>query len=147
MALAKRFDHVGITVQDIRAVMPFFLTLGLEPDGDPRVMEGSWLDDVIGIDGARVEVVMLKAPNDGVSLELSQFHHPVHDKGPQDAPPNQLGLRNIAFEVNDLQMTVDRLLNDGFGLVREIAQYEDVFKLCYVRGPEGIIVMLAESMN
>lgn len=147
MALVKQLDHVGITVGDLKTVMSFFRTLGLEPDGDSGIVQGHWLEEVIGIDDARVEMVMRKAADDSTSLELSQFHHPIHEQGAQAEPPNQLGLRTIAFEVDDLQATVDRLHEDGFELVRTIGNYEDVFRLCYVRGPEGIIVMLAQRLS
>ncbi len=147
MTLVQRLDHVNITVSDLRAVTAFFVTLGLEPDGDPRIAEGHWLEEVIGIDGARVELVMLRAPGDGASLELSQFHHPDHGHRPEAATADQLGLRSIAFEVDDVEAAVARIREDGFELVRNLATYEDVFKLCYVCGPEGIIVMLAQRLS
>lgn len=147
MALVTRFDHVGITVRDLRATTAFFVALGLEPDGDPQPAEGQWLDDVIGIDGARVEVVTLRAPGDGPGIELSQFHVPADDQRPRTAPPNELGLRSVALEVHDIDAAVARVERDGFELVRSVANYQGVFRLCYVRGPEEIIVMLAQRIG
>jgi catechol 2,3-dioxygenase-like lactoylglutathione lyase family enzyme len=147
MSLVQRFDHVGITVDDLDAVTSFFLKLGLEQEGESQIVEGDWLDTVIGLDDARVEVVMLQTPGGGTRLELSKFHEPVDERGSEAAPANQLGLRNIAFAVDDIHATADRLKADGFGLVGAVGVYEDIYRLCYVRGPEGIIVSLAERIT
>jgi catechol 2,3-dioxygenase-like lactoylglutathione lyase family enzyme len=147
MSLVQRFDHVGVTVDDLEAVTSFFLKLGLEQEGESRIVEGDWVDTVVGLDDVRVEVVMLQAPNGSTKLELSKFHEPVDERGPQAAPANQFGLRNIAFAVDDIQATVDRLKADGFELVGAIGVYEDTYRLCYARGPEGIIVSLAERIT
>ena len=145
MARVERFDHVGVTVEDLEAVTAFFLNLGLEQEGPSQIVEGDWVDRVVGLTDVRVEVVMLRAPNGGTKLELSKFHRPVDERGPQSAPANQLGLCNVAFAVDDIQAVVDRLHADGFDLVGEVGVYEDAYRLCYVRGPEGIIVSLAEQ--
>jgi len=147
MSGKPRFDHVGITVADLEAVTAFFLGLGLEVEGGPRPIEGEFLDTVIGISGARTEIVMLRAPGGGTMVELSTFVRPDHQPGSPAAMATELGLRNIAFEVDDLQATVDRLAADGYGLVGGIGQYEGVWRMAYVRGPEGIIVSLAERIG
>jgi catechol 2,3-dioxygenase-like lactoylglutathione lyase family enzyme len=146
MARVERFDHVGVTVDDLEAVTAFFLNLGLEQEGQSQIVEGDWVDTVVGLNDVRVEVVMLRAHNGGTKLELSKFHRPVDERGPQSAPANQLGLCNVAFAVDDIQAVVDRLHEDGFDLVGEVGVYEDAYRMCYVRGPEGIIVSLAEQL-
>src|SRR5213082_3157684 len=143
MPYIRRFDHVGITVADLDAVTAFFVALGLEVEGRTFV-EGEFLDTVCGIPDSRTEIVMLKPPDDGTRLELSSFVRPVSVPGSPAAMANELGLRNVAFEVNDLQATVDRLAADGYGLVGGIGQHENIWRMAYVRGPEGIIVSLAE---
>ena len=143
----RRFDHVGITVADLDTVTAFFVGLGLEVEGERMFVEGEFLDTVIGIPGSRTEIVMLRPPDGGTRLELSSFVRPDHEPGSPAAMANELGLRNVAFEVVDLQATVDRLAEDGYGLVGGIGQYEDVWRMAYVRGPEGIIVSLAERIG
>jgi catechol 2,3-dioxygenase-like lactoylglutathione lyase family enzyme len=143
----RRFDHVGITVADLDAVMAFFVSLGFEVEGTRMFVEGEFLDTVIGIPGSRTEIVMLRPPDDGTRLELSTFVRPSHGPGSPGAMANELGLRNVAFEVDDLQAIVDRLAADGFGLVGGIGQYEHSWRMAYVRGPEGIIVSLAERLD
>lgn len=146
MTHVRRFDHVGITVADLDAVTAFFVGLGLEVDGR-MFIEGEFLDTVIGIPGARTEILMLRSPDGGTALELSSFVRPDHGPGSPAAMANELGLRNVAFEVDDLQGAVDRLAADGYGLVGGIGQYEHVWRMAYVRGPEGIIVSLAERIG
>jgi len=146
MSDVRRFDHIGITVADLDAVTAFFVALGLEVEGRTFV-EGEFLDTVIGIPNSRTEIVMLKPPDGGTRLELSSFVRPDHLPGSPDAPPNELGLRNVAFEVTDLQAAVDRVAEDGFSLVGGIGEYEGVWKMAYVRGPEGIIVSLAQRIG
>ena len=116
MSLARRFDHVGITVADLETVTAFFVGLGLEVEGTTFV-EGEFLDTVIGIPDSRTEIVMLRPPDGGTRLELSSFVRPDHEPGSPAAMANELGLRNVAFEVDDLQAAVDRLAADGYGLV------------------------------
>jgi catechol 2,3-dioxygenase-like lactoylglutathione lyase family enzyme len=141
-----RFDHVGITVADLDAVTAFFVGLGLEIEGR-MFMEGEFVDTVIGIPNSRSEVVTLRPPDGGTGLELSSFVHPDHQPGSPEAMSTELGLRNVMFEVDDLQAVVDRLAADGYGLVGSIGQYEDMWLMTYVRGPEGIIVALAQRIG
>ncbi|GAA2008416.1 VOC family protein [Nakamurella flavida] len=147
MTAIQRFDHIGITVADLSAVTEFFVGLGLEVEGERMAVEGEFLDTVIGIPGSRTEIVMLRPPDGGTRLELSSFVRPDHLPGSPTAMANELGLRNIAFEVDDLQATVDRLRADGYKTVGGIGQYENVWRMAYVRGPEGIIVSLAERIG
>jgi uncharacterized protein YceH (UPF0502 family) len=142
-----RFDHVGITVADLGAVTEFFVGLGLEVVGGPMTVEGEFLDTVIGIPGSSTEIVMLRAPDGGTTLELSSFTRPEHRAGSPTAMANELGLRNVAFEVGDLQEVLDRLVADGYALVGGVGRYEDAWLMAYVRGPEGIIVSLAERLG
>jgi catechol 2,3-dioxygenase-like lactoylglutathione lyase family enzyme len=146
MAHIRRFDHVGITVADLDRVSEFFVGLGLEVEGRMFV-EGKFLDTVIGIPDSRTEILMLKAPDGGTTLELSSFVRPEHVPGSPSAMANQLGLRNVAFEVDDLQAAVDQVAAEGYGLVGAVGEYEGVWKMAYVRGPEGIIVSLAERIG
>ena len=146
MASIRRFDHVGITVADLDAVLAFFVALGLEVEGR-MFMEGEFVDTVIGIPDSRSEIVMLVPPGGGTKLELSRFIRPDHEPGSPEAMSTELGLRNISFEVDDLKAIVDRLAADGYGLVGGIGQYEDIWLMAYVRGPEGIIVALAERID
>ena len=146
MSYVQRFDHVGITVADLDAVTAFFVGLGLEVEGRAFV-EREFLDTVCGIPGARTEIVMLRPPDGGTRLELSSFIRPDHLPGSPAAPANELGLRNVAFEVHDLQAAVDWAAADGYRLVGGIGEYEGAWRMAYVRGPEGIIVSLAERIG
>jgi catechol 2,3-dioxygenase-like lactoylglutathione lyase family enzyme len=110
-------------------------------------MEGEFVDTVIGIPGSRSQIVTLRPPDGGPGLELSSFVRPEHEPGSPTAMANELGLRNVSFEVDDLQATVDRLAEEGYGLVGGIGQYENIWRMAYVRGPEGIIVSLAERIG
>ena len=143
MSYARRFDHVGVTVADLDGVTAFFVALGLEVEGR-TFLEGEFLDTVCGIPDARVEVVMLKSPDDGGRLELARFVRPDAVPGSPAAMANELGLRNVSFEVDDLQAAVDWAAAEGYGLVGGIGEYEGAWRMAYVRGPEGIIVSLAE---
>ncbi len=147
MPYVRRFDHVGITVADLDTVTTFFVGLGLEVEGTQMFVEGAFLDTVIGIPDSRTEIVMLRPPDGGTRLELSSFVRPDHEPGSPVAMANELGLRNVAFEVDDLQAAIDRLAADGYGLVGGIGQYEHIWRMAYVRGPEGIIVSLAERIG
>ncbi len=146
MAHALRFDHVGITVADLDLVTAFFVSLGLEVEGS-TVVEGEFLDTVIGIPDSRAKIVMLRPPDGGTMLELSSFVRPDHLPGSPSAMANELGLRNVAFEVDNLQTVLDRLVADGYRLVGAVGQYEDAWRMAYVRGPEGIIVSLAQRIG
>jgi catechol 2,3-dioxygenase-like lactoylglutathione lyase family enzyme len=146
MSHIRRFDHVGITVADLDTATAFFIGLGLDVDGRAFV-EGEFVETVTGIAGSRSHIVMLRPPEGGTGLELSSFVRPEHEPGSPTAMANELGLRNVAFEVDDLQATVDRLAVDGYGLVGGIGQHENIWRMAYVRGPEGIIVSLSERIG
>ena len=146
MSPIRRFDHVGITVRDLDTVTDFFVELGFETEGR-TVLEGEFLDTVIGIPDSRTEVVVLRPPDGGTGLELSRFIRPDHEPGSPDPMPNELGLRNVTFEVDDLQAILDRLAADGYHLVGGVGQYEDVWRMASVRGPEGFIVNLAQRID
>jgi catechol 2,3-dioxygenase-like lactoylglutathione lyase family enzyme len=146
MSHIRRFDHVGITVADLDTVTAFFVGLGLEVEGRTFV-EGEFVDTVIGIPGSRSHIVLLRAPGGGSKLELSSFVQPDHEPGSPAAMANELGLRNVSFEVDDLQATVDRLAEDGYGLVGGIGEYKNSVRMAYVRGPEGILVSLFDLIG
>jgi len=146
MARMIRFDHVGVTVRDLDTVTAFFVALGLEVEGRAFV-EGDFIDTVTGIPDSRSEIVMRKTPGADTAVELSSFVRPDAIPGSPDAMANQLGLRSLAFQVDDLQAEVDRLATDGYGLVGGVGEYEGIWKMAYVRGPEGIIVALAERLG
>ena len=146
MATIRRFDHVGITVADLDTVAAFFVGLGFRVEGR-MFMEGEFVDTVIGIPNSRSEILTLVPPGGGTNLELSSFVSPDHEPGSPAAMSTELGLRNISFEVDDLQAIVDGLAADGYGLVGGIGQYEHIWRMAYVRGPEGIIVALAQRID
>ena len=146
MSQTTRFDHVGITVEYLDTATAFFVGLGLEVEGRTFV-EGEFLDTVSGIPNSRTEVVMLQSPGGGSKIELASFVRPDHTPGSPEAMANELGLRNVCFEVDDIHAAVDRLAADGYGLVGGIGQYENVWRMAYVRGPEGIVVSLAERLD
>ncbi|GCD92140.1 VOC family protein [Nocardioides sp. LS1] len=146
MGVIKRFDHVGITVADLDLVTEFFVGLGLEVTGRMFV-EGEFLDTVCGIPDSRTEIVGLQAPGGGTWIELATFVRPDHQPGSPDAMATELGIRNVSFEVEDLPATVEKLAADGYGLVGGIGEYENTWRMAYVRGPEGIIVSLAERIG
>lgn len=146
MSRIKRFDHVGLTVADLDRVTEFFVALGLEVEGRTFV-EGDFLDTVCGIPDSRTEIVMLKPPGDGTSIELSRFVRPTSVPGSPAAMANELGLRSVAFEVTDLHAVVAWAAGEGYDLVGGIGEYEGVWRMAYLRGPEGIIVALAERIG
>lgn len=146
MPIVRRFDHVGITVADLDAVAAFFVSLGFEVEGRVFV-EGEFLETVTGIPDSRTEIVMLKPPDDGTRLELSRFVRPDAVPGTPDATATRLGLSNVSFEVEGLDATVERLGAQGFGLLGGVGEYEGVWRMASVRGPEGIIVNLAERIG
>lgn len=146
MSRIKHFDHVGVTVADLDRATEFFLKLGLEAEGRMFV-EGEFLDTVCGIPDSRTEIVMLRPPGGGTSLELARFVRPDHVPGSPAAMANELGLRNVCFEVTDLRAIIDELAEDGYGLVGGIGRHEDSWLMAYVRGPEGIVVSLAERIG
>ncbi|MGC4784908.1 VOC family protein [Micromonospora zamorensis] len=143
----QRMDNVLIVVEDLDAVIAFFVELGMELEGRGPV-EGRWVERVIGVDDVRQEVAMLRTPDGQGKVELAMFHTPkAISPEPRDAPANTLGLRRIMFAVDDIENVVARLRARGADLVGELERYEDIFRLCYVRGPEGIIVGLAEQLR
>jgi catechol 2,3-dioxygenase-like lactoylglutathione lyase family enzyme len=146
MAPIRSFDHIGITVADLNKVAAFFIALGFEVEGR-AFLEGEFVDTVIGIPNSRSEVTTLVPPGGGTKLELSAFVRPDHEPGIPDAMSTQLGLRNICFVVDDIEAEIDRLAGEGYGLVGGLGQYEDIWKMAYIRGPEGIIVALAERLG
>ena len=146
MAHVRRFDHIGITVADLASVTAFFVGLGLEVEGTGSV-DGEFVETVCGIPGAHCEIAMLRPPEGGSRLELASFVTPDHLPGSPTAMANELGLRNVSFEVGNLEAVVDELAVDGYGLVGGIGEYEDSVRMAYVRGPEGIIVSLFEQIG
>jgi len=146
MAHVRRFDHIGITVADLASVTAFFVGLGLEVEGTGSV-QGEFVETVCGIPGAHCEIVMLRPPDGGSRLELSSFLTPDPVPGSPGAMANELGLRNVSFEVGNLEAVVDELATDGYGLVAGIGEYENSVRMAYVRGPEGIIVSLFEQIG
>jgi catechol 2,3-dioxygenase-like lactoylglutathione lyase family enzyme len=146
MARIRRLDHVGITVADLDAASAFFVTLGLEVEGR-TFLEGEFLDTVVGMHDARTEMVLLRSPDGGAGVELATFVRPDHAPGSPAAMATELGLRSVAFEVDDVHALVERLARDGYRLVGGIGEYEGVWRMASVRGPEGIIVSLAERID
>ena len=146
MSHIRQLDHVGITVADLESATAFFADLGLEVEGRTFV-EGEFIDTVIGIPDSRSEIVMLRPPGGGAGVELARFVRPGHEPGSPTAMANELGLRSICFEVDDLQVAVDGLAVNGYGLVGGIGQYENTWRMAHVRGPEGIVVALTERIN
>ena len=142
----ERIDNVGFVVEDLDAVIAFFVALGLELEGQAPV-EGPSVDRLIALDGVRADVAMLRSPGGGTAVELSRFRTPAPVAvEPGNAPPNALGIRRVMFAVDDIEATVARLRGHG-QLVGEVVRYEDSYRLCYVRGPEGILVALAERLS
>jgi catechol 2,3-dioxygenase-like lactoylglutathione lyase family enzyme len=142
----QRMDHVGIVVDDMAAAIAFFAELGMDLLGETPV-EGEWVDRVVGLDGLRVDSAMMQAPDEGGRIELIKFHAPPAGDGDPAAPPNTLGLRHLAFMVDDVDDTVARLKPHGGELVGTVEDYQDTFRLCYLRGPAGMIVELAERLG
>jgi catechol 2,3-dioxygenase-like lactoylglutathione lyase family enzyme len=143
----QRMDNVLIVVEDLERAKAFFIELGMELEGQTTV-EGPWVDSTVGLDGVRADIAMLRTPDGHGRVELSQFHTPPAVRAePEDAPANALGIRRIMFAVDDIDDVVARLRTHGAELVGEIAQYEDVYRLCFVRGPEGIIIGLSERLS
>ena len=142
----KRMDNIGIIVDDLEAVIDFFRELGLELEAQQAV-EGRWVDQVIGLEGVRVDMAMMRVPGGQGRIELSKFHTPAAISAePKNAPVNTLGIRRIMFAVDDIDDVLARLQGRGAELVGEVTQYEDKYRLCYVRGPEGILIALAQQL-
>ena len=146
MAL-QRMDNVLIVVEDLEAATAFFTELGMELEGETQV-EGDWVGRVIGLDNVRADIVMLRTPDGHGGVELTKFHTPPPVRpDPQNAPANTLGIRRIMFAVDDIDDVVARLRNHGAELLDEIVQYKDLYRLCFLRGPEGIIIGLSEQFS
>ena len=143
----RRMDNVLIVVDDLEAATAFFAELGMEMEGK-ALNEGDWVDRVVGLDGVRADIVMMRTPDGHGRVELSKFHTPPAIRSePHNAPANALGIRRIMFAVDDIDDVLARLRTHGAELVGEVAQYEDKYRLCYMRGPAGIIVALAEELS
>lgn len=142
----QRMDHVGVVVDDLAAGIEFFVELGLRPQGRMPV-EGRWVDRIVGLEGVRAEIAMLETPDGRARVELTKFHAPPAPGGDRHAPANAPGIRHLAFAVDDVDEVVARLRAHGAELVGVVERYEDRYRLCYVRGPEGIIVELAEPLG
>lgn len=142
----KRMDHVSIIVDDLAAAIAFFTTLGMALEGKMPV-EGPWVDRLNGLEGVQVDIALMRTPDGHGQVELTKFRNPnLVAAEPAIAPPNTLGLRQIMFTVDDIDDTVGRLRAHGAELIGELVQYEDKYRLCYLRGPAGIIVALAEEL-
>jgi catechol 2,3-dioxygenase-like lactoylglutathione lyase family enzyme len=144
--LIRSLENIGIVVDDLAATRAFFVELGLEQVGETEVA-GEWVDRVVGLEDVRCEISILQTADGHGRLELMQFESPAAHEGDTNAPPNTLGIRRIAFSVDDVDAAVARVRERGLELLGEVVGYEDVYRLCYVRGPEGIIVMLAERID
>jgi catechol 2,3-dioxygenase-like lactoylglutathione lyase family enzyme len=142
----QRMEHVGIVVDDLAAATEFFVELGLVLQGEWSV-EGRWVDRIVGLEGVRVNAAMMHPPDGNGRLELVKFHSPSNQGDNRPAPANAPGIRHIAFAVEDIDAVVAGLRARGSELVGELERYEDSYRLCYVRGPEGIIVELAEKIG
>src|SRR3712207_4975397 len=142
-----RMDNVLIVVDDLGGAKAFFAELGMELEGETTV-EGRWVDRVVGLDDVRADIAMLRTPDGHGRVELTKFHTPPPVRAdPESAPANALGIRRIMFAVSEIDDVVARLRGHGAELVGEIAQYEDIYRLCYLRGPEGIVVGLSEELT
>src|SRR5918994_1014660 len=143
----QRMDNVGIVVEDLDAAIAFFTELGMEREGKAQI-EGLWADRTVGLDGVRSDIAMMRTPDGHSKLELAKYHTPAAVRaGLANPPPNTLGLHRVMFAVEHIEDVLARLRTHGAELVGELAQYEDMYRLCYVRGPEGIIVALAEQLS
>jgi catechol 2,3-dioxygenase-like lactoylglutathione lyase family enzyme len=142
----QRMDHVSIVVEDLAAATAFFVELGLRLQGETSV-EGEWADRVVGLEGVRAQIAMLETPDGHGRVELAKFHAPSGGGGDRHAPANAPGIRHLAFQVDDIDAVIAALRTGGAQLVGEVERYGDSYRLCYVRGPEGIIVELAERIG
>src|SRR4026209_1380676 len=143
----KRMDHVSVVVDNLPAAIAFFTTLGMALDGEAAV-EGDWVDRVNGLESVQVDIVMMRTPDGHGRLEVTKFRNPkMVEIEPAIAPPNTLSLRSVMFAVESVDDTVARLRAHGAELIGEVVQYEDKYRLCYIRGPAGIIVALAEELS
>ena len=142
-----RMDNVLIVVEDLKAAIAFFTELGLELEGETTV-EGEWVDRIIGLEGSRSDIATIRTPDGHGRIELDKFHTPTALRaGQEDAPVNTLGIGRIMFAVDDIDAVVARLQAHGARLVGEVVKFEDAYRLCYIRGPEGILIGLAEQLS
>jgi catechol 2,3-dioxygenase-like lactoylglutathione lyase family enzyme len=140
-------DNVAIVVEDLDAAVAFFTELGMGLEGKGQI-EGRWADSTVGLDGIRSEIAMMRTPDGHSKLELTKYHTPAAvSAGPENPPPNTLGQHRVMFAVDDIDDTVARLRAHSAELLGEVAQYEDTYRLCYLRGPAGIIIGLAEQIS
>jgi catechol 2,3-dioxygenase-like lactoylglutathione lyase family enzyme len=145
--MIQRMDNVLIVVDDLEAAKAFFTELGMELEGEITV-EGPWVDKTVGLSGVRATNAMMRTPDGHGKIELSKFHAPPAVRAePANAPANTLGIGRIMFAVDDIDDVVARLRSHGGELVDEIVEYEDIYRLCFMRGPEGIIIGLAEELR
>ena len=143
----QRVDNVLIVVEDLEAAKAFFAELGMELEGEAP-LEGPWVDSVVGLNDVRADIATMRTPDGPSRLELTKFHTPPAVRAePEHAPANALGIRRIMFAVEDIDDVVARLRSHGGELVGEMAQYEDSYRLCFLRGPDGIIIGLAEQLS
>jgi catechol 2,3-dioxygenase-like lactoylglutathione lyase family enzyme len=141
-----RMDNILIVVDDLEAVKAFFVELGMELEGQAMV-EGPWVDRIVGLENVRSEIAMMRTPDGHGRIELDKFHTPPAVRAePENTPVNTLGIRRIMFTVDNIEDVLGRLRAHGAELMGELTQYEDMYRLCYIRGPEGIIVALAEQL-
>jgi catechol 2,3-dioxygenase-like lactoylglutathione lyase family enzyme len=143
----RRLDNVAVVVDDLDAAIAFFTELGMELEGRATI-EGRWAERVVGLDGLRSEIAMMRVPDGAGRLELTRYDAPTpHDLGLGTAPPNVLGMHRVMFAVDDVDDTVERLRPHGGELLGEIVRYEDAYRLCYLRGPGGVIVGIAQQVG
>jgi catechol 2,3-dioxygenase-like lactoylglutathione lyase family enzyme len=143
----KRMDHVGVVVDDLEGALAFFVELGMERAGGVMPVEGRWVDQVVGLENVQVDIAFVRTPDGHSQLELTRFRHPLATAVEPSPPANRLGLRRLMFLVEDLGDVIARLRPHGGELIGEVAEYQDLYRLCYLRGPGGIIVALAEEIE
>lgn len=146
MSAAISFDHVGIVVDDLEITAAFFTGLGFTRD-DLGTATGRWVDQVVGLEGTVEEIILISAPDGSGHIELTKFHAPEPVGATDESPANQLGLRHLAYRVADVNTTVARAHELGYSLVGGVADYQDLFRLAYIRGPEGLILELTEDLK
>ena len=146
-AKLKRMDHVGVVVDDLEGALAFFVELGMERAGGVMPVEGHWVDKVVGLDNVQVDIAFVRTPDGHSQLELTRFRNPVATTSEPDAPANRMGLRRLMFLVEDIHDTIARLRPHGGELIGQVAEYENIYRLCYLRGPGGIIVALSEEID
>ncbi|MFC3798897.1 VOC family protein [Cohnella sp. GCM10012308] len=142
----QRIDHIGINVNDLAAAKAFFVEFGLEVHGEWEA-EGAWLDVIVGLENVKTSCVALRSPDGQTWLELVQYIHPTDEDGVRQTHSNTLGIRHICLAVDDIEAIVDNMKKKGMEAFSEIQNYKDIYKMCYVRGPEGIILELAERIS